>query len=66
MVRTCAEAYFSIFTLYRIVLVPRSNISKIGEQKFEEITNTVTAPLTAAVTSQRLLFLGLDYHIKNT
>ena len=26
--------------------------------------STVTAPLTAAVTSQALLFWGLDYHIK--
>ena len=27
--------------------------------------DNVTAPLIAAVTSQELLFWGLDYHIKN-
>ena len=32
---------------------------------FFKLLNTVTAPLTAAVTSQELLFWGLDYHIKN-
>ena len=37
-----------------------------SDKKVETTLITVTAPLTAAVTSQELLFWGLDYHIKNT
>ena len=55
MVKTCAEAFIVDFLLSRVVLVPRSNLSKIYGQKFEEIIdngkNTISGGIFFAVQS---------------
>ena len=38
--------------------------SLLHQKRCIEVLGTVTAPLTAKVNSQELLFWGLDYHIK--